>query len=223
MKSEPALPQDLHRLLSWNRYGQDPFAFVTECCSTVEEVDTVNPIKLIPPLPHIQELVRQWSSHRLLCIVKSRRMLVTWTLCALDLHLALYTPHSAIYIVSNDQAKSNRLVGRCKFLFDHLPAELPTPQVQVRKGVSGDPSILRFPEIGSQIQGLPGEPDKLRQEGATLLPLEELAFWQWPEESWKAMLPTIQGGGRVVIASSARAGSFLEKIVKDQLPAPVGG
>lgn len=203
------------------RYIKDRAAFVFECCQTYDETDVslenIAAMKRMPRLPHIEQVVYYWERARLLALPKSRRMLVTWTLCCLDLHLAMYTPHAVIFIISSDQSKSDKLVSRIKFLYDHLPSFLVKPRAESRMGKSGDITRLDFVETESRIEALPQDPDKIRQEGATLLHIEEIAFWEWPEEAYKAMLPTIQGGGRMVIASSAKPNSFFEKIVRDQL------
>ena len=88
-----------------------PFAFLTQCCFTRDEVDK-DRVKLIPPKPHIRQLVYEWEHYRLLAIPKSRRMIVTWTLIALDLWLAMFRRYSRINIISSDQTKSDSLVGR---------------------------------------------------------------------------------------------------------------
>ena len=207
------------------RWVEDRWAYLTECCWTEDEVgeDTgeigkgSGRVRLIPNKPHLYHLTRQWESERLLAVVKSRRMIVTWTLICLDLHMAMFSPYSHIYIVSSDQANSDKLVGRCKFVYDKLPTTCLKPSIVPTMGKMKNPTRLDFPETHSFIQGLPSSPDKMRQEGATLLHVEELAFWEHPDLSFKAMLPTIQGGGRMVIASSAQAGTEFGRIVMDDL------
>lgn len=216
--------------LAKDHYRRDRWAFLTEQCWTKDEVAPDEPIKLFPALPHLKYILKLWETERLLAVPKSRRMMMTWLMCALDLHLAMYVPHSAVYIVSSDLAKSEKLVGRCKFIYDRLDEkQVLKPTMSMRLGVRGDPTKLTF-ESGATIEALPGEPEKLRQESASLVHWEEIGSWQTdtPERAWKAILPTLQSskgstGGRVVVVSSARAGSFFHRLVTDNLGVAVGG
>jgi len=140
--------------------------------------------------------------------------------------LAMYTPFSKIYIISEDLMKSELLVERCHFLWERLPTEkcmrLPC---ETRKGQSGKgKAYLKFPDVNSEIMGVSGKPSEMRQEGATLLHVEEFQNWTWAEESWTAMLPTVQGGGKIVIIGTPRPGTHFERLVKDQFNVmPNGG
>lgn len=196
--------------------GLARYGFLTECCYTFDEVDADHPVKLIPPKPHIWHMCQAFSQHRLCCFPKSRRMIVTWTLCALDLVTAMYTPYSHIYIISSDQTKSDSLVGRVRFLYDNLPDWLLKPTMTYFKGEKGGIRVVNFPEQHSFVAGLPSDPEKIRQEGATLLHIEEMAFWQWAAQAYRAMLPTIQGKGKMMIASSAQSNTHFGHIVFDE-------
>lgn len=215
----------------WNHYARNRFAFLTECCKTIDEVaaggtldqfamatEKPETVKLIPALPHIKRFVDSWEQERLIAYLKSRRMVATWTMLALDFHLALFAEHSAIYVISMDQSKSNELLKRVVFMYENLPADFPKPKIKIHKGhQDGNPRRIDFPEVNSFIEGVSQEPDAIRGKGATLLHVEELAFWQWPELSWKAMLPTIQGGGKMAIVSTSLANSYFNRLVSDEL------
>lgn len=208
----------LRRLLTWKKY---PYRFLTEACYTKDEVAVNRPdlevTRLIPTKDYIKELVDAWQFETLLCVVKSRRMVVSWVVCALELWLCTFTLGAAVYVISLDQTSSDKFLARHLFMYERLPAWMPRPQLKVWRGKEGDPTKIEFLETGSRIEALSQEPDKIRGEGATLVRCEEMAFWPWPDRSWKAILPTIQGGGRIVIVSSAQDGSFFKGLVYDNL------
>lgn len=208
--------------ITYAYYVKCRWPFITDLCWTYDEVDPDNPVKLIPPLEYLRQMLLAWEQVSLLAITKSRRMIVTWTLLALDLHTALTVPYSSVFVASDDQVKSDKLLNRVEFMFNHLSNKFYKPKPIIHHGQGGDPTKIEFPALGSKIEALSQNPDKLRQEGATLLHFEEVTAWQWPEEAWKAARPTVQGGGKVVMVSSARAGTFFKKVVFDELGLPVG-
>ena len=168
--------------------------------------------------------MEEWQQYPRLIIPKSRRMIITWSLLGLDLSEAMFSELSRIFVVSDDLEKSAMLLNRILFMYDRIPADkLPVkPKPDVKRGVKGLPVTISFPMTGSSIHALSQNPEDLRQEGATLIHVEEFSIWQWPEESWRAMLPTIMGGGRIVVVGNARGGTFFERVIKDELNRPVG-
>ncbi len=210
-------------------YVKDPCEFVFDACYTEDPTpeDNTKRIALIPDKPHLRYVfIPEYESPEpVVLFPKSRRILETWTACSLDLRLALWRASTRVYIASKKQEDSDALVERCNFIYDRLPKSLPKPDKVTRKGTGqkGYITMLSFPEIRSSIVGLSENPDALRQEGATLLHIEEFAFYEWPERSYTAMLPTIQGGGKIRIISSLIAMSEFNRMVLDQTQSVQGG
>ena len=211
---------DRQRLYRWL---QNPYHFMIEGCWTRDEVEAgrveSESIKLIPPLPHLRVFADQWQQERLLAVVKSRRMLFTWAATALELWQCEFFREVHIAIVGMDQSSSEEFLGRHHWLWDHQAN--PKPAVKIWKGQKGNPQKILFEDSNSTIEAFPGDPDKLRGLGATRVRCEEIAFWKWPEESWRTLLPIIQGKGSIVVISTPLAGSFFERLVKDQMSASV--
>ena len=221
----PDASDELQRVAkSTYRYTMDRFAFLVECCYTRDEVAPEDQrIKLIPPKEYIRLMVQDWRTYPKIAFPKSRRMIVTWTYLALDLSEALFSRGSSVFVVSDDLEKSGLLLSRIEFMYEHLPTDkFPIkPTMDVIHGVKGLPVLLTFPSMGSSIKALSQNPDDLRQEGATLIHIEEFSIWKWPELSWQAIVPTTLGGGRIVMVGNARNGTMFERVVKDQLNRPV--
>lgn len=63
---------------------------------------------------------------------------------------------------------------------------------------------------GSRIMSLPGKPESCRGWSADLICLDEMAFWQNPEETWRAIVPTItnqlRGSDKKVVICSTPMG-----------------
>ena len=70
-------------------------------------------------------------------------------------------------------------------------------------------SCIRF-NNGSRIMSLPGSPSSCRGWTADLLVLDEFAFWEKPDDSWQAIVPTIlnniAGGDKQILICSTPLG-----------------
>ena len=154
--------------------------------------------------------IREWQLNSILLVPKSRRMLATWTFCALDYWLAAFRRGATVFIASTMRTKSEALLARCKFIDEQLleRPHFPKPRMEWKNGQIGDPTRLIFPETAAVSQSVSEDPDELRQSGATLIPCEEFAHGQWQEQAWTAMRPVVQGGGKLVVVSTPKAGTF---------------
>jgi hypothetical protein len=219
------------------RYEADPWAWICETVSTVDELDSRTPIKPFPhsacvpckrylgwshreqcpqcggtpkPLGYLEGLTRMWheANPPILIIPKSRRMMMSWTACAWHAWYALYHPHSKVFLVSDRESKSAELLDRCEGLLARLPADKCAP-VGMKRTIA--PPVLTL-DNGAQILGMAEGVDSIRQYTASCLLFDEWGHWKWPRESYAAAKPSIDGGGRLTIVSSAAPGAFAELI-----------
>ena len=139
--------------------------------------------------------------------------MVSWTLVALHYWLARYHPASLVAFAARKQGQteeegSAELVKRAKFIHDHLPLDvLPRP---IRYGFAR----LSFLDNDSTIVGVAQGADQARQYTFTAYLADEFAFWERAGETYAALLPTLEGGGRFTGCSSAAPG-FMENLVHD--------
>jgi hypothetical protein len=134
-------------------------------------------------------------------------MMMTWVMLALHLHLALFTPNSAIFIQSKKYIDSDYLLGeaRLMFIYRNLPKWLHRyglPSITTQKQ-----GLLQFSN-GSMIKGIGQGADQLRQYTATAVMIDEIAFMEQAESTWTAVRPVLQGGGRCTMISSVAPGFF---------------
>lgn len=202
--------------------GQSPYVFIRDWARTFDEVEAGKKdgllVRSFPKKPHIGAYIDYWQESSILLVPKSRRMLATWTFCALDYWLAAFRRGVKVFIASTMRTKSDALLARCKFIHDQLPdpPHFPKQRMEWKNGQKGDPTRLIFPELNSVIQSVSEDPDELRQEGATLIHCEEYPFWQWQEKAWTAMRPVVQGGGKLVVVGTPKAGTFFRDLVFDE-------
>ena len=218
--------QDVYQLRSWLAEEQaantarftpaDPsprahadaaWAFLTSACYTFDQIEGKK--RPFPAhLDYLKVLVDTWCAERLLLVPKSRRMIVTWTMCALHYWLARWGHAGAkIALVSRKEGRSEsegsaELVWRCKYIHEQVPRNV-TPCVAEHTFAR-----LRFPHNGSEIIGVGQGADQLRQHTLTAIFADEMAFWEQAQETYTASRPTIEGGGRFTGVSSAHPGFF---------------
>jgi hypothetical protein len=190
----------------------DPWAFVRDCVWTKDEA--TGQVRRYPPHAYAELLVRRWQSEPLVAVAKSRRMVITWLFVALYYWLARFSPLAKVAFMARKLGKtetegSAELVRRAYFIHRHLPPTLPPCEVEYSIG------LLRFPH-GSEIVALGEGEEQARQHTFTGILADEVAFWEHAFETYVALRPTIEGGGRLTLVSSAAPG-FFKDLVHDQL------
>jgi len=176
--------------------------FVFDYCYTIDPHDFNNPIKLFPRKHYIERLIDVWLEERLMIVVKSRQMMATWVFIALNLWLAMFHRGQYIFFISRKESDAGldsplSLLSRALFMYNHLPDDMKVPLVK-----SSAPPIMKFPQMDSVIQGVSQDSDALRQYTASSVFNDEMAFQEKSRESYAAMKPTIDGGGRLTCVST---------------------
>ena len=134
---------------------EDPKEFIFNFCWTLDEQDEAEPIKRFPKLEYIGEVIDLWVKERLVLIVKSRQMMMTWLMVALHLWLAMYFKGRHIFFVSKKEEDANALIDRAEFIWEHLPEWLRVPMKRKY-------CYMVFEGMGSVIQAVSQESDALR-------------------------------------------------------------
>jgi hypothetical protein len=197
------------------RFRRHPWAFFSTAVYTLDQADTWEPIKKYPThLDYLKWTVEQLWVERLLAIVKHRRMVMTWTCCAMLLWDAMFHEGRFNVLLSKKEEDADELVRRCKFIYDQIPKEV----MPVKPDVQLKYTELRFPEIDSVIKGFPQGADQLRQYTCSRIVADEMAFWPQARQSFVSMKPTIEGGGKIVLLSTRYPGFFRE-IIEDTVEA----
>jgi hypothetical protein len=186
------------------RWFDNPWAMIQDgVIYTLNQVDILNPIQQYPADPWAEIITYEWLNTKLFCLPKSRRMIMSWLMTFLHLHLVMFHEGVSIYFVSDKEEKSDELVKRAEFILKYIPDD----QI-LKPEYKGSYCYLEFPKLNSFIQGVPMGADQLRQYTATAIMADEFAFWSKARETYMASVPTIQGGGRFTALSSPQVGFF---------------
>jgi len=218
------------------RYATDPWAFLCEAVWTLDQRGgqgsgvrpypggTLDDGRCSPPIPSVcapggcasalQHVVRRWHVSNRLGVPKSRRLLATWTFVALHYWLARYRPATLVALAARKQGQtedegSAELVKRVQFIHNHLPRDvMPRP---TRYGFAR----FAFTDNDSVIMGIAQGADQARQYTYTAYFADEFAFWERAAETYAALIPTLEGGGKFTYCTSAGPG-FAEQLTFDR-------
>ena len=194
--------------------------FLKHFVITQDEHDAENPFKPLPyeQMPHIGYVATLWVYEKLLCIAKSRQLLITWLFGgAFYLWDAMFKFGRLNIVVDKKEDDAEGTIERARFIYKHLPEAMKTaiPAGCSPQGALGSYCKLAFPDNNSLIQGLPQNPDAIRKNTASNVLLDEMAFKEKAEECYVACLPTVRGGGNLAVVSTPKGQNFFCKVYND--------
>jgi len=182
-----------------------------------QEPDLGDPVKPFPiERPHLEAFTHLWRNNKLLVIVKCRQVMLTWLFCILNLWLGMFNKGRLIILQSKreedaigDSNTGDGLLGRCKFVLNHLP------KAYVPKYVSRENRIV-FPDHNSTIWALPQGGDIIRQRTCSSIFSDEAGVQEEFAEAYAAAIPTIRGGGRFTVLGTANPG-YMQLLAEDRI------
>ncbi len=218
--------QDLQDL----EYGlckKSPYHWLTHWARTLDSHDNENPIKTFPDKEYLKVIVKIWLENKLLLVPKSRQMMISWVICALYLWDTQFHTAKLTFFQSKREEDADDLVRRAKFIYDHQPAFLKryfdgskwinvraNPQVPQGRHVF---CKLSFPDIHSEIRGIPQGGDIIRMQTCSGIFADEMAFQPEAKDAYTAAKPTLSAQGRFTGVSTAEDNSFFEDMVFDKV------
>lgn len=163
-----------------------------------------------PEREYLLEIIGEWENNPLFAIEKSRKMLITWLMVACHLWIAKFQEGRLVFFQSRKEEDADATLNRAKFIYDYEPFWL-KQYPDIRKYCH-----FEWPSRHSHIWAVPQGPDTIRQYTATAIFSDESAFQEQAEAAFIAAKPTIDGGGKITMVSSAYPG-FFERMCRDQM------
>ena len=196
--------------------------FLTYCIVTQDEKDEDNPHKPLPMAqkPHLLELARIWHKDKTpMTIVKSRQLMVTWLFSATMLWDAMFKKGRLNIIISKKEDDADKTINRIKLMYSNLPEMFHKafPVNNTPQGELGAYCKLEFKNNGSRIWGLSSNPEHIRQNTASNIFFDEMAFFQEARKCYTAAMPSIRGGGKFIGCSTPNGRNFFHDLVTDKV------
>lgn len=181
----------------------------------MDENDTENPFKPFPQHDYIGKIIEYWERERVIVILKSRQMMVTWLFVALFLHDAMFKTGRRHLFFSKKEDDAAHLIERTLIIYDFLPEWL-KERIPVKRPRGEKPLWIVFPLQKSRIIALPQGEHQSRGFTASGVFIDEAAFQEYFEALYSSTIPIIQGGGRMVAVSSANP-SFFQQLWEERM------
>jgi phage FluMu gp28-like protein len=134
----------------------------------------------------------------------ARQIGKSWCCGFLSTYTCCKKPNSLVLYLSTGLRAANEALKTClKF------AEAVRVLSEGKITYTSNSTCITFSN-GSRIMSLPGKPESCRGWSADLICLDEVAFWQNPDETWRAIVPTItnqlRGADKKVVICSTPMG-----------------
>lgn len=146
-----------------------------------------------------RDLLGDILTELLILLLKSRQLGITWLVCAYALWLCLFHPGRLALFFSIGQAEANEMMRRVKSMYRRIP---PAILAALPALVKDNTEEMAW-DNDSRIQSLPARKTAGSGFTASLVVLDEFAKNMWAREIYTAVKPTIDGGGKMIILSSA--------------------
>lgn len=217
------------------RAAVDPAYFIFGgFCRTFDEHDRDHPVKPFPDKTYLREALHHIHPDEVTvgdvsAINKSRQIMITWLLCAYACWEAHFHAHRRVMMQTKKAEDAWNLVyrsswmrSRCSFIERAMPEFMRAGAVTGRaKGLyeyegalEATRGTLSYPN-GSEIMGIPQGEHMFRSYTASLVICDECCFQPEFEEAYAAALPMAKGGGRIILVSTALAGTYYAKLVEE--------
>jgi len=194
------------------RRAQDDPLFYFSKVKTID-VDEPDPNRRIKSFPihkqYLQNLVWLSETERRLAVYKARQMVVTWTMCGIASREILFKPGSYTGLVAQKEEKAGKLIGRVKFIYDHLPSYwklgLPEPIYYRAKKAIYVKMICKHPNgLESIIEAYPEGGDQMRADSYSLIYWDEVGYCDHEMAcmTYAAAVPPLGRNGRLIMSST---------------------
>jgi len=207
--------RDVHRVISHGESASLVAAGQTEAQYRAH-FEVLSPIRPFTIMPYMPPIIHWWLKEPLLIIEKSRDMMATWLIVTLYTWDSCFHTGKQNIFQSEDASKTRELVDRAAFIWNQQP---PFLKAQHKAAFATGPNRsgeLKVPTLDSEILGFPQGPGQIRQYHPSGIFTDETAFQIQAVDSFAAIKPAIQNGGRYTGVSSANPGWF-QFVAQDSL------
>lgn len=186
---------------------------------TMDEHDSANPFKRLPlnTKPYLIRVAREWFENPLVVVAKSRQTMLTWIISACFLWDAMFRKARLNIVVSKKSDDANEVLNRIKGIYMRMPlSDFWHSHMPVKKSPGnecGSYCLMEFVHNKSRIMGLSQNPDDIKGLTASNIFSDEVAAQERARETFVAMKPTLDGGGRYVAVSTPLGRNYFYEMV----------
>ena len=173
---------------------------------TIEDPQADGQVGIIPfdTWPAQDEMLTEIEHSMRVIILKARQLGISWLLCGYALWKCLYWPMKTGLIFSKGLEEAAEMVRRIQGMYNRMPdsmkVDLPV--------MTGNTEELKFSN-GSRIKAQAATKTAGSSFTASFVLADEFAKMVWANDLYTSMKPTVDGGGQLIIVSTAVGNSNL--------------
>lgn len=169
--------------------------------------------------PHLEEVITDLETNRLIVWLKARQIGASWMLAAYALWKTMYNPGSVVLLFSQGEDESKKLLAKCKFIYSNLPEQLRNHMY------SDNQQLMQFDKQGSwYMQALPSTEKAGRSVTASMVIFDEADFHEYLDASFGAVMPTIgDSDAQMIMVSTSDYKKQETRFKQTYLEAPGNG
>lgn len=154
--------------------------------------------------PFQREAVHAMHQDGCVIVLKARRLGLSWIMLAYALWLAIYSQGIRILVLCKTEADASELLDRIRRMRDRISEDRTAQHLlaNLKQPAKSRDAVTTLDVGQSTIRALVGTEQAARSETAGLVLLDEFAFQRNAGGIWRAILPTIEGGGRIGVVST---------------------
>jgi len=170
---------------------QQEYAYFSKYCRLVDTPSLTNPggLKPFEPWPHLQQTAAHLLRDRLLVIMKTRQLGVSYEVAKYVLWFVLTHPGAHWMLFSRGEAEAIELLAKCKRIYTNLPRWL-----QPKTG-NASATELSFPALNSKIRAWAATETAGISYTASGIVCDEHAEHPYAEQNFLAAKPAIDSCG----------------------------
>ena len=153
-----------------------------------------------------RQVLEHWLAAEKSIVLKARQLGITWLAAGLALWVVLYKPGARVLVISINEEEASKVVNRLWDMLESLPLHLRNGVTVIRPTRNSRPTLhIELRHLDGRISsviGLPSTKKAGHGETAALVILDEYARHEYARESWKAVLPTMSHGGKILAIST---------------------
>ena len=147
---------------------------------------------------HLLEIIREIQQNRLVLIVKSRQIGISWLMAIYALWVIMTRPSANVLLISKGEREATELLAKSRYVYQHLPDWLKSSAQ-----LSFDSAtMLGIKAMESKIVALPSTEAAGRSEAGTVVIADEWDYHQAAEANYAALKPTIDAGGQFIAVTT---------------------
>ena len=179
----------------------DPAVFIERHVSTKDGDGNPIPFK---PWDCQRQVLAALHAREPTIILKARQIGMSWTVLAFALWLAVFQQGVRILILCKTEGDATELLDRIRWMRDQLDGDPVHSHIlaDLEKPAKERDAVTTLDIGSSTIRALVGTPAAARSETAGLVIADEFAFQRRAGEIIRALLPTIDGDGRLAVLST---------------------